>query len=134
MRIAWLGSRIETYKERGEVERLSALGRLLVRDGLLFVHGGDDGDEEILAIFETGGDFLAQVAFGDLDIVLGVTLAIHQVEETIINVDLSMPSILEDESCGGVYARVGIRYGGRWERPCCGWRGKYLPVDNDEIS
>lgn len=68
--------------------RLAALGRLLVGDGLLFAHGGDDGDEEVLALVEVGLDLLANVALGDADVVLGGTVLGHQVQETVIDVDL----------------------------------------------
>ncbi len=68
--------------------RLAALGRLLVGDGLLFAHGGDDGDEEVLAVVEVGLDLLAELALGDLDVVLRVAVLGHEVEEAVIDVDL----------------------------------------------
>jgi len=54
---------------------------------LLLAHGTDDRDKEILAIIETGLDFLAKIAFGDLDVVFGGAIGGHEVEETIIDVD-----------------------------------------------
>ena len=65
-----------------------ALGRLLVRDGLLLAHSRDDGDEEILALLEVGLDLLAKLTLGNADIVLGGTVLSHEVQEAIIDVDL----------------------------------------------
>lgn len=67
---------------------LIALGRLLDGDGLLLTHGRDDRDKEILALVEVALNLLAEVAVGDLDIVLGSTVLGHQVEETVIDVNL----------------------------------------------
>lgn len=52
-------------------------------------HGGDDGDDELLALVKVGLDLLAEVALGDLDIVLGSAIGGHEVEETIVNVHLN---------------------------------------------
>ena len=72
-----------TYKSR-----LRALGSLLVGDGLLLTHGGDDGDEEVLALVEVVLDLLAELAVGELDVVLGGAVLGHEVEETVVDVDL----------------------------------------------
>ena len=56
---------------------------------LLLAHGRDDGDEQILAVIEVGLDLLAKVTLRDLDIVLRGTVLSHEVEETIVDVDLS---------------------------------------------
>ena len=77
-----------TDQENSDASHLVALGSLLPGDGLLLTHGGDDGDEEILAFFKGACDFLANVGLGYLDIVLGNAVVVHQVEETIIDVDL----------------------------------------------
>lgn len=69
-------------------KKLSALGSLLDGDGLLLAHGGDNGDQQILAIIEVGMDLLAEITLGDLHIVLGGTISSHQVEEAIVDVDL----------------------------------------------
>lgn len=68
--------------------RLTALGRFLVGDGLLFAHGGNDGHQEILALVETSLDFLAEVTLRDLDVILRCAVGGHQVEEAVIDVDL----------------------------------------------
>jgi hypothetical protein len=75
-----------------------SLGGLLPRDGLLLVyyvsifhervknghtHGGDDGDHSVLSIVESVLNLLTEVGVGDLDIVLGVSITVHQVEETL---------------------------------------------------
>lgn len=62
------------------------LGGLLVGDAGLLAHGGDDGDEELLALVELITDLGADITIGDLDIILGVTLSGQQVEEVIIDV------------------------------------------------
>ena len=68
--------------------RLTALGSLLEGDGLLLTHSRDDGDKQVLALVEVGLDLLAHITLGKLDIVLGGTILSHQVEETVIDVDL----------------------------------------------
>lgn len=68
--------------------RLGALGCLLVGNGLLLTHSGDNGDKEILAVIEAGLDLLADITIGNLDIILGSTVLSHEVKETIVNVDL----------------------------------------------
>ena len=78
----------EKIQSAGAIHLAAALGRLLVRDGLLLAHSRDDGDEEILAFLKAGLDFLANVTLGDLDVVLGDTVVGHQVEETVVDVDL----------------------------------------------
>lgn len=59
---------------------------LLVGDGLLLVHGGDDGDHEVLASLKVSSDLLTNLGVGDLDVVLGTTVRVHQVEETVLDV------------------------------------------------
>ena len=46
-------------------------------------HGGDDGDHSVLSIVESVLNLLTEVGVGDLDIVLGVSITVHQVEETL---------------------------------------------------
>ena len=65
-----------------------APGSLFEGDGGLLTHGGDDRDQELLAFIETIGDTLSDVPLRDLDVVLGDTVVVHEVEETIIDVDL----------------------------------------------
>ena len=71
-----------------DVDTHLSLGRgLLERDGLLFTHGRDNGNEQVLSVVKALLDLLAQISFGDLDVVLGDTFRGHEIEETIINVD-----------------------------------------------
>ena len=69
--------------------RLAALRSCFEGDGPLFTHGGDDGDKEIFTVIEVALDLLANVALRDTNVVLGGTILGHQVQETIIDVDLS---------------------------------------------
>jgi hypothetical protein len=57
---------------------------------LLFAHGGDDGDEKIFTLLESGGNYKANFTLGDLDIILRCAILIHQVKESIVNVDLGI--------------------------------------------
>lgn len=75
------------------------LGGLLPSDGLLLVyfplarlvssfkklhtHGGDDGDHAVFSILESSLNLFTEVSVGDLDIILGVSITVHQVEETL---------------------------------------------------
>lgn len=67
--------------------RLVALGGLLVGDDGLLAHGGDDSDNEILALVELGLDLVSNLALGERDIVLGGTVGGEERQETVINVD-----------------------------------------------
>ena len=49
-------------------------------------HGGDDGDHEVLASLEVGHNLLTNLGLGDLDVVLGTTVRVHQVEETVLDI------------------------------------------------
>jgi len=69
---------------------LIALGSLLERDGSLLTHGRDDRNQEILAFLETIGDALSDLPFRDLYVILGGAISAHEVEETVINVDLGL--------------------------------------------
>jgi hypothetical protein len=59
----------------------------LKRNSLLFAHGGDDGDEKIFTFIESGRNLRAKVTVGDLNIVLRGAILVHQIEESIVNVD-----------------------------------------------
>jgi hypothetical protein len=58
-----------------------------------FVHGLGDGDVEVFPVVEVCADFLAEVAFGKLDVVLGGAVTQQQVEEVVIDVDLGNVSV-----------------------------------------
>jgi hypothetical protein len=77
---------------------LGSLGRLLEGDGLLLAHGADDGDKEILALLKAGRDLLAKLAFRDSNVVLGIAILVHQVEETIVDIDLMRRSRVSQPS------------------------------------
>ena len=55
---------------------------------LLLAHGRDDGDKEVLALIEVALDLLAEVTLRQLDVVLGGTVLSHEVQETVVDVDL----------------------------------------------
>jgi len=57
---------------------------LLVGDGSLLLHGGEDGNEDGLASLEGGLDLVADFAFGELNVVLGLTRGEEERKETII--------------------------------------------------
>lgn len=57
---------------------------------LFFCHSGDDRDEEIFAIIESSLDLLAKRALRNFNIILRSTVVGHQVEETLIDVDLKV--------------------------------------------
>jgi hypothetical protein len=60
---------------------------------LLFAHGGDDGDEKIFTFIESGRNLRAKVTVGDLNIVLRGAILVHQIEESIVNVDLGFADL-----------------------------------------
>lgn len=104
---------------------------------MFFAHGGDNGNKEILAVVEVALDLLAEVTLGDTDIILGGTILSHQVEETVIDVNLKYSLLVKNTSRDTLlHVRAGIQYGRRWGHPCCGWKDRYLPVndhENDEM-
>ena len=55
---------------------------------MLFTHGGNDRDKEVLAVIEASADFLTKSTLGDLNVILRAAIVGHQVEEALINVDL----------------------------------------------
>jgi hypothetical protein len=94
---------------------------------LLFVHGRDDRDKEIFAVFESSHDLGTNITLRDLNIVLRGTILSHQVKESIINVDLENTNV-QPGTANSFYLffffvsrhlQAGIRYAGRWGRPCC---------------
>jgi hypothetical protein len=55
---------------------------VLELEGHLLAEGGDDGDDELLAVLEGLLEVLAELVLGDLDVVLGVAVVVHEVEES----------------------------------------------------
>lgn len=76
-----------SWQEDGAIYFLLALRSVLEGEAVFLAHGRDDGDHEILAIVEGGLDLVAELTVGDTDVVLGVTVVGHQVQETVVNVD-----------------------------------------------
>ncbi len=74
---------------------LIGLGSLLVGDGLLLAHGGNNGDKKILALVKVSLDLIAELTLRDLDIVLLVGVSVEQVKETIIDVDEGVLNTLD---------------------------------------
>jgi hypothetical protein len=64
-----------------------------VRKTGFLVHGFGDGDVDFFSVVKVCADFIAEFAFGDFDVVLGGTFVGHQVEETIIDVNLMLTFI-----------------------------------------
>ena len=75
-------------KKYTRATRLTALGRLLEGDGLLLAHSADNGNKKVFAFLETGVDTLANFAFRNTNVVLGVAVLVHQVQEAIVDIDL----------------------------------------------
>ena len=75
--------------------------RIWIHTYLLFAHGADDGDKQVLAFIEVTLDLLAKVAIRDLDIIFGSTVSSHEVEETVVNVNLVRNK--RDEKRGQAY-------------------------------
>lgn len=46
-------------------------------------HGSDNGDQKVLSVLESLLNLLTEVRVRDLDVVLGVGVAVDQVEETL---------------------------------------------------
>jgi hypothetical protein len=69
----------------GEARHLTALGSLLGLDAGLLTHGGKDNDVGVLLLnLEELVDLLANLAIGHADIILGVTIIVHEGEETVV--------------------------------------------------
>lgn len=58
--------------------------------GLFLAHGGDDGNSESLAGIEFFFDLIAERALGEFNVILGGAIRVHEVEVTIVDVDLRM--------------------------------------------
>lgn len=62
--------------------RLVVLGDVLELKSHLLAEGGDDGDNKLLAVLEGLLEVLAELVLRDLDVVLGVAVVVHEVEES----------------------------------------------------
>ena len=71
---------------------------------MLFTHSRDDGDEDFLSIIEKSLDLVTDFALGDLDIVLGGTVLVNQVKETVVDVE---EGVFDTENVGDVHVVCG---------------------------
>ncbi len=65
---------------------LGSLGRILERDASFFTHGSQNRDNQFLSVVKFGLDLRAHFTFGQLDVVLGGTIAAHQGQETVVDI------------------------------------------------
>ena len=54
---------------------------------MLLVHGSNDGDHEVLAIFKVVGNLVTKLALRNLHIILRRAVVRHQVEVAVVDVD-----------------------------------------------
>lgn len=71
---------------------------------MLFTHSRDDSDEDFLSIIEKSLDLVTDFALGDLDVVLGGTVLVNQVKETVVDVE---ESVFDTENVGDVHVVCG---------------------------
>ena len=76
---------------------------------LLFSHGTNNSDQEILAVIKTCLYFFAQIAVGNFNIILGSTILCHEVQEPVVNVDLEVYDDQDERTMFFMYSQAGIR-------------------------
>ena len=84
----------------------------------------------VLALIgEELGDLVADLAIGELDIILGGAVVGHEGKEPIVS-DIELHSVVRKclVEVAGAHSRAGIPGGGRWGHPCCAWRGRAPPA------
>ena len=92
---------------RTELARCThSLRGLLHSKGVLLSHSGDNGDENLLSVVKHGLDLLADLALGELDVVLGLSVTVHEVEEAVVDVD---ELVLVPDNVGDVHVVGGRR-------------------------
>jgi len=76
-------------KRRSEMEPTHGGSRLkpTEADASLFSHGGEDGNEELLAIGKLGLDLVAELSLGDLDVLLHAAVGKHKRKESIVDIE-----------------------------------------------
>lgn len=62
----------------------------------LLAHRRDDGADHLATVLEGLLDVLAKLVLGDLDVVLGVAIVVHKVEEAVVDVDELVLSASDD--------------------------------------
>ena len=63
----------------------------MIREVIIYrflAHSRDDGNKEVLALVETRLQILADVAFGEFNIIFCDALRVHKIQETIVDIDL----------------------------------------------
>jgi hypothetical protein len=55
---------------------------------LFLAHSANDGDQEIFSIVKVGLDLFAEIALGDFDVVFSDAILGHEVEKTVIDINL----------------------------------------------
>lgn len=82
-----------SLKEMHAVDLLSS--RVLYQNIVLtlFAHRADDGNNEVFSIVELGLNLFTNISLRNLDIVFGTPFCGQQVEETVIDVDLTIPLV-----------------------------------------
>ena len=60
---------------------------------LLLAHSRNDGDQEVLAFVKVGLNLGAEFTLRDLNIIFGGTILGHEVEETVVDVDLEKEQV-----------------------------------------
>lgn len=71
---------------------------------MLFTHGRNDGDEDLLAISEEVLDLVTDFTLGNLDIVLFLAILVNQVHEVIVNVQ---ECVFSSENVGDIHVVCG---------------------------
>lgn len=78
-------TRLHGKKAKREFKNFLLAGSLLGVNGSLLTHGGKDGDVGVLLLdLVELVDLVTNIAIGDLDIILGVTVIAHQREVAIV--------------------------------------------------
>jgi hypothetical protein len=70
-----------------DARHLALIRSLLPGHSLLLAHSRYDGDKQVFSVIESTLNLGAEFTFRDLDVVLGITILQHQIEETIVNID-----------------------------------------------
>lgn len=83
----------------------------LVAKSHFLAHGRDNSDDQVLAFLKFSLNGLAEVALGDFDIVLGGTFSSHQIEETVVDVNLYHMVNNQVKQNESMYIQACIQYG-----------------------
>jgi hypothetical protein len=64
---------------------------------LFLAHGADDSDQQIVACIKAIYNLFADIAFGDFNVIFGSTIGSHEIEETVVDVNLLASQWKEEE-------------------------------------